>query len=106
MPRQPHVLILMTDQQRADCLSCTGHPQLKTPHMDRLAAEGVRFAQATTVSPVCMSARASLASGVYPHNHGISICTSQEDKKTQIQQISGDICVLHASLKANLRAKR
>ena len=61
----------MTDQQRADCLGCAGHPQLSTPNIDRLAAEGTRFAQATTVSPLCMPARASFATGLYPHHHGI-----------------------------------
>ena len=39
-PSRPNILILMTDQQRADCLGCAGHPVLKTPHMDRLAREG------------------------------------------------------------------
>lgn len=69
--KQPHILILMTDQQRADCMSCAGHAQLKTPNTDRLAGEGMRFAQGTTVSPICMPARASFASGLYPHNHGM-----------------------------------
>jgi arylsulfatase A-like enzyme len=68
---RPHVLIFMTDQQRADCLGCAGHPQLRTPNIDALAAAGVRFAQATTASPICMPARASFATGLYPHNHGI-----------------------------------
>ena len=71
MPDKPHVLILMTDQQRADCLGCAGHPLLRTPNMDRIAAEGVRFANAVTPSPICMSARASFISGLYCHNHGI-----------------------------------
>jgi arylsulfatase len=61
----------MTDQQRADCLGCAGHPQLRTPNIDALAAEGMRFTQATTASPICMPARASFATGLYPHNHGI-----------------------------------
>ena len=71
MARRPNILILMADQQRADCLSCAGHPQIKTPNMDRIAREGVRFAQATTVSPICMPARLSFIKGLYPHNHGI-----------------------------------
>lgn len=70
MAQRPNILILMTDQQRADCLSCAGHPVVKTPHMDRLAAEGVRFSQAYTTSPVCMPARSSFLSGLYCHNHG------------------------------------
>jgi len=68
---KPHILILMPDQQRADCMSCAGHPTIKTPNMDRLAEQGTRFAQATTVSPICMPARTSFANGLYPHNHGM-----------------------------------
>lgn len=67
---RPHIVILMTDQQRGDCLSCAGHPVLRTPHLDRIAAEGTRFASAYTSSPVCMPARSSFLSGLYCHNHG------------------------------------
>jgi choline-sulfatase len=66
-----NILILMTDQHRYDCLGCAGHPQLKTPNIDRLAEEGLRFNQATTVSPVCTPARISFLNGLYPHNHGV-----------------------------------
>jgi len=69
MPDQPHVLILMPDQLRADCMGAAGHPQIRTPNLDRLAAEGVRFTEAHTVSAVCMPARASFINGLYPHNH-------------------------------------
>jgi len=71
MSDRPNILILMPDQFRADCLSCAGHPMIRTPNLDRLAAGGVRFSQATTPSPICMSARASFISGRYPHNHGM-----------------------------------
>jgi len=66
---RPNILILMTDQQRADHLSCAGHPVLQTPNMDRIANEGMRFSQCCTCSPICMPARASFISGLYPHNH-------------------------------------
>jgi len=69
--RPPNILILMTDQQRADCMGCAGHPQIRTPNMDRLAAEGALFTHACTVSPVCMPARASFISGRYVHEHGM-----------------------------------
>ncbi len=68
---QPNILILMTDQQRADCLGCAGHPQLRTPNMDRLAAEGVRFSHACTDSPLCMPARNSFITGQRVHRHGV-----------------------------------
>jgi arylsulfatase len=67
---QPNILILMTDQQRADCFSSAGHPVIQTPHMDRLANEGMRFAQTYTPSPLCMPARFSFLSGLYCHTHG------------------------------------
>ena len=71
MAKEPNILILIGDGQRADCLGSAGQPQIKTPNMDRLAWEGMRFTQATTVSPICMPARLSLINGLYPHNYGI-----------------------------------
>ena len=70
MSKRPHILVLMPDQQRADCLSCAGHPVIETPNMDRIAAEGVRFTNAYTTCPLCMPARSSFLSGLYCHNHG------------------------------------
>jgi arylsulfatase len=60
----------MTDQQRWDALGCMGD-WVRTPALDRLAHEGVRFAHAYTSSPVCVPARAALATGLYPHNTGV-----------------------------------
>ena len=69
--KQPNILILMPDQLRADSMGCAGHPQIKTPNIDLIASEGVRFSNAYTTCPICMPARASFISGVYPHNHGM-----------------------------------
>ncbi|MFW5798864.1 MAG: sulfatase-like hydrolase/transferase, partial [Planctomycetota bacterium] len=71
MDRRPNILILMTDQHRHDGLGCAGLPAIRTPNLDRLAARGMRFDSATTVSPVCMPARASFINSLYPHNHGM-----------------------------------
>ena len=68
--KRPNIVVLLAEQHRNDCLSCAGHPIVKTPNLDRLAADGTRFTQAHTTSPVCMPARSSLQSGVYCHNHG------------------------------------
>jgi arylsulfatase len=57
----------MTDQQRWDALSCSG-TWVQTPNVDRVAATGVRFAAAYTNSPVCIPARVSLVTGLYPHD--------------------------------------
>lgn len=63
MNRLPNVLFIMTDQQRFDAMSCAGNPEIRTPNMDRLAADGVLFRQACTTTPVCVAARQSLITG-------------------------------------------
>ncbi|MBM4018656.1 MAG: sulfatase, partial [Planctomycetes bacterium] len=68
---RPNVLFILTDDQRFDALSCAGHPFLATPHLDRLAAEGARFANAFVTTSLCSPSRASLLSGLYPHGHGV-----------------------------------
>jgi|YNPNPStandDraft_1061719.scaffolds.fasta_scaffold28005_2 arylsulfatase len=72
----PNILLLFTDQQRADTLHAAGNPLIVTPHLDRLAREGVLFTSAYTPSPVCVPARCSLIYGQYPHRTG---CTDNGD---------------------------
>ncbi len=71
MPKRPNFLFLITDQQRADWLGCYGHPVLKTPNIDAIAARGTRFDNFHVASPVCMPNRASLLTGRYPSLHGL-----------------------------------
>ncbi|PJE33321.1 Arylsulfatase [Pseudooceanicola marinus] len=72
MPETRNILFIMFDQLRWDYLSCYGHPHLKTPHLDRLAAKGVRFDRAYIQSPICGSSRMSTYTGRYVHSHGAS----------------------------------
>ena len=65
--RQPNVLVILTDDQRFDAMSCAGHPFLKTPNIDRLGSEGARFANAFVTTSLCSPSRASLLSGKYAH---------------------------------------
>jgi arylsulfatase A-like enzyme len=62
----------MCDQLRWDYLSCYGHPRLKTPHIDTLAAKGMRFTRAYVQSPVCGASRMSFYTGRYVQSHGAS----------------------------------
>jgi arylsulfatase A-like enzyme len=71
MTDRPNFLFFITDQQRADWLGCYGHPTLKTPNIDAIAAQGTRFEQFYAASPVCMPNRASLITGRYPSVHGL-----------------------------------
>lgn len=67
---QPNILMIHVDQHRHDCLGASGHPAAVTPHLDRLAAEGVNFSHACCPIPVCTPARTSLLTGVYATQHG------------------------------------
>ncbi len=66
----PNILLIMADEFRRDALGCYGHPVVETPNLDRLAARGTRFTQAYTPSPICVPARASLATGQYACQSG------------------------------------
>ena len=68
---RPHVLFLMADQYRGDCLGADGHPAVKTPHLDGMAAEGARFRCAYSSTPTCTPARAALLTGMSPWSHGM-----------------------------------
>lgn len=67
---QPNVLLIVADQLTAGVLGCYGGP-VPTPNIDRLAREGVKFTDATCVTPFCSPSRASIVTGMYPHRHGI-----------------------------------
>lgn len=68
---RPNILVLVTDDQRADCLGCTGHPLLKTPNIDRLATEGVLFRNAFVTTSICCISRASIITGRLARNHRV-----------------------------------
>ncbi|MEX0285132.1 MAG: sulfatase-like hydrolase/transferase [Paracoccaceae bacterium] len=70
MAKTKNILFIMFDQLRWDYLSCAGHPHLHTPHIDALAAKGVRFTRTYIQSPICGSSRMSTYTGRYVHSHG------------------------------------
>ena len=69
MGPRPDVLVIMTDQQQARCLGCAGHPDLQTPHLDALAADGTRYANSFCPYPVCTPSRYSFLTGRHVHQH-------------------------------------
>ena len=74
--RRPNLLLLVTDDQRADSLSCAGNPVLKTPNIDALAQRGIRFVNSFATTAICMSSRASILTGLYTRLHKISDFTT------------------------------
>ncbi len=72
MPRRPtNVVFILSDDQGCWALGAAGNPEIRTPHLDRLAREGMRFENFFCTSPVCSPARASLLTGRIPSQHGV-----------------------------------
>jgi len=71
MSDQSNVLFVLTDQWRAQSLGCAGNDDVRTPTVDRLAAEGARFERAYTPHPICSPARGSILTGQFAHRHGV-----------------------------------
>ena len=69
-PKRPNIIFITTDEHRWDGLGLAGNPVVKTPHLDRMAAEGVHFSQTFCQGPLCQPSRASLLTGRYLHEHG------------------------------------
>lgn len=69
---KPNVLVILCDDLRPDALGCYGSKHVKTPNIDRLAAEGVTFQNAFCTTSLCSPSRASILSGVYAHTHGVT----------------------------------
>jgi len=68
--KELNFLVLISDEHRKDAMGCAGHPIVRTPNLDRLAARGTRFTSAYTPSPMCVPTRAALATGNWVHRTG------------------------------------
>lgn len=69
--KSPNILLLFSDQHRADVMGCEGHPDVMTPHLDKLAGAGVRFSRAYCQDAVCMASRIALHTGLHPRTVGV-----------------------------------
>lgn len=67
----PNIILILTDQQRADTIGAWGATHMTTPVLDRLSREGVNFTNCHVTAPSCAPSRASLFTGMYPHNSGV-----------------------------------
>src|SRR5262245_49657106 len=69
MAKRPNIILLQTDQQRWDAVGYV-NPMVKTPHLDALAKQGIRFEQAVCQAPMCLPSRHAMMTGLYPSQSG------------------------------------
>jgi len=78
--KRPNILFMMSDQHRFDSLGCAGNTVIKTPNLDRIAAEGAYFKNAYSCTPTCTPARSAILTGLNPWNHGM-LCYGRVSSK-------------------------
>ena len=88
----PNIVLILTDQQPFNTIGAYGNDTIRTPHMDRLAREGVRFDRAYVAGYPCSPSRASLFTGLYAHHHGVVTNDVLLDESTPSL---GNICAHH-----------
>ncbi len=76
MSKRPDFLVICVDQMQAASMTCAGHPDVKTPNLDKLAAAGTRFSRAYCENPVCTPSRLSIITGLSSRQHGV-YCNGQ-----------------------------
>ena len=69
--KRRHVVLLVSDEHNPRVMGCAGDPDVATPTLDRMAAEGLRATRAYAASPVCAPARISMLTGLYPAESGV-----------------------------------
>ena len=79
-----NVVFIMTDNQGAWTLGCYGNPDIRTPNIDRLAEEGIRFSNAYCVNSVCSPSRATFMTGLIPSQHGVHCYLGGEKPDAQM----------------------
>ena len=70
--RPPNLLVIVADDHGWNDLGCYGHPVVRTPNLDRLARDGVRFTHCFTTAPLCSPGRGAVLTGLYPHVSGVT----------------------------------
>src|SRR3954465_10943822 len=71
-PARPNIVLIISDDQGAGDYGFQGHPHVRTPHLDRLAAASLTFPRGYVPSSLCCPSLATILTGLYPHQHGIT----------------------------------
>src|SRR5262249_4058437 len=82
--RPVNLVFILTDNQGAWTLGCYGNPEIRTPNIDQLAAEGIRFTRALSSNPVCSPTRATFLTGLLPSQHGVHSYLGGEKPSAQM----------------------
>src|SRR5262245_40976092 len=97
----PNVVVILTDDLGYGDLGCYGHPTIRTPHLDRMAAEGMKFTSFYSAAPVCTPSRAALLTGRLPLRNGMT----SDTRRVLFPDSAGGLQTTEISLAKALKAK-
>lgn len=111
---RPNIVFIMTDQHRWDCVGANGNRLIKTPNLDRLAAEGANFTHFFVQAPVCVPSRVSFFTGRYPHSHRNRVNYTPLDRREVLMQqrlkqvgyVTASVGKLHYHPPTSMEARR
>src|ERR1041384_3267976 len=87
MPNKPHIIVLMADQMRFDCLSAYGRLGVRKPNLDALSEESVIFDRAYCATPLCIPTRTTIATGKWPHATGVVVNGGSYEKEIPFSKL-------------------
>lgn len=95
---RPNIVVILCDDLGYGDLACYGHPHIKTPHLDRLAAGGIRFTDCYSAAPVCSPSRVGLLTGRSPNRAGVydwipAATTARQDAREQVHMRSSEVTI-------------
>ncbi|MFC1718633.1 sulfatase [Candidatus Poribacteria bacterium] len=90
MSKKPNIILIMTDQQRFDTIGAWDYDHMVTPNLDRLTREGVSFRQSYCPGATCISSRAAMFTGMYPHTTGVYTFQSWGNHRNWVQDLADD----------------
>ena len=85
-PKKPNIVLILADDLGYGDLGCYGNKLIRTPNIDRIATDGIRFTSFYTDAPVCSPTRASILTGRYPQRHGLTNVIETSDHKTHLSE--------------------
>ena len=100
--QKPNIVFFIADDISQEDFGCYGHPVLKTPHSDKLAAGGMRFDNAYLTISSCSPSRCSIITGRYPHNTGApELHTKLPEDQVRFPELLLDTCVSGCAVELN-----
>ena len=88
--KKPNIVVYLSDDHGSEYLGCYGNEYIQTPHLDRIAEDGIRFTHAFTPTPTCAPSRSTLYTGLYPARHGAMAIIRSATRTSKLYRVRSE----------------